>query len=164
MAVMDNLAVFSGSVSSAGAISGQTVTGTDTTVLATNVYDTTGATGAAQAQDIAKGEKLEIVANVLTAASGGTSVEIQYVSADNTALSTNLTVLGSSGAIAVASLTAGKQVAIPIGPADPRAIRRYIGVRYVTVGAVAAGAYFTSLQHRHGDNPQPAYANGFAVL
>jgi predicted RecA/RadA family phage recombinase len=163
MAIMDNAAVFSGSVSAAGALTGQAVSGTDTSVLATNVYDTTGATGAAQAQDIAKGEKLDIVTNVLVAASGGTSVEIQYVSADNTALSTNLTVLGSSGAIPVASLAVNKQVSFPIAAADPRAIRRYIGVRYVTVGAVAAGTYFTSLQHRHGDLPQPAYNSGFSI-
>jgi hypothetical protein len=163
MAIMDSAAVFSGAVSAAGVLTPQTVTGTDTSVLGTNVYDTTGGSPTGQNVDLGKGEEIDVVAQVLTAASGGTSVEIQVVSADNAALTTNLTVLGSSGAIPVASLTAGAQVMIDLPKANPRTVRRYVGIRYVTVGAVAAGAYFTSLQKVSGDLPQPAYASGFTI-
>lgn len=164
MAVIDALAVFSGGFSAAGAVTSQTVTGTDTSVLGSNVYDTTGGSPTGQNIDLGKGEDMDIVCRVLTAFSGGTSVEVQYVSADDTALGTNLTVLASSGAIAVASLPAGSQVVISVSPAQPRAIRRYVGIRYVLVGAVAAGAVFTSLQDEHGDVPQPAYQSGYTIL
>jgi hypothetical protein len=163
MAILDSFSTFSGSVSAAGVISGQTVTGTDTTVLSTNTYDTTGGTGSAQAVDLGKGQPFDIDAFILTAFSGGTSVEVQFVSADNAALSTNLTVIASSGAIAIASLTAGKKITLDVGKADPRTIRRYVGLRYVTVGAVAAGAVFAGFTAGSADLPQPAYASGFTL-
>lgn len=164
MALIDNFAIFSGAISSAGVISGQTVTGTDTSVVSTNSYDTQGGSPSAQNIDLGKGADLDIVARVMTAFSGGTSVEFQYVSADDAALTTNVTVLGSSGAIVIASLPLGTQVVVEANPAQPRTIRRFVGVRYVLVGAVAAGAVFTSLQDEHGDMPQPSYNSGFAVL
>lgn len=164
MAVMDNLTVFSGAVSAAGVISGQTVTGTGTTITGSNVYDTQGGSPSAQNIDLGKGEDLDLVFNVMTAFAGATSIEFQYVNADDTALSTNATVLASSGAIPIASLAAGAQPVLPLPPADPRTTRRYIGVKYVIVGAGSAGAVFASLQHRHGDIPQLSLKSGFAIL
>lgn len=160
MAIRDVLALFSGAYSS-GALTGQTVTGTDTSVVSTNSYDTRG--GSSQTVDLGKGEPLEVPVNVVTAASGGTSVEFQFISADDTALTTNVTVLSSSGAIPVANLTAGKQVVIAVAPVDPRTLRRYVGVRYVLVGAVAAGAYSAGFGHQEPDIPQPSWTSGFSV-
>jgi hypothetical protein len=163
MAAIDALNVFSGGFNAAGAVSYQTVTGTSTTVLGSNSIDTTGGLGAAQPTDLGKGEELDIVAQVGTAFVGATSIEIQYISADDAALTTNVTVLGSSGAIPIAKLAAGAQVVVPVPPVDPRALRRYVGVQYVIVGAGSAGSFFTALQRRHGDLPQPAYKSGFTV-
>lgn len=160
MAIRDVLALFSGAYS-AGALTGQTATGTDTSVVSTNSYDTRG--GGSQTVDLGKGEPLEVSVNVLTSASGGTSVEVQVVSADDTALTTNVTPLVSSGAIPVASVVAGKQINLTIPPVDPRTLRRYIGLRYVFVGAVAAGAYSAGFAHEDGDIPQPLWNSGFTV-
>jgi hypothetical protein len=164
MAVIDAFTVFSGAFSAAGVVSGQAVTGTNTSVVSTNVYDTQGGSPTGQNIDLGKGGDLDIVARVLTNFVGLTSLEIQYCSADDTALSTNLTVLGSTGAVPIAVLLAGNQVVLSVPPAQPRATRRYIGINYVIVGAGSAGAIFTSLQSEHGDVPQPAYQSGFTVL
>jgi hypothetical protein len=163
MAILDSFGTFSGTVSAAGVIAGQTVTGTDTSVLSTNTYDTAGGTSGAQAVDLGKGQPFDLDFFVLTAFAGLTTLEIQFVSADNAALSTNLTVIASSGAIALASLTAGKKVTLDVGKADPRTIRRYVGVRYVIVGAGSAGAIFGAFTAGSADLPQPAYTSGFSI-
>lgn len=164
MAVIDAYAMFSGSISAAGVISGQTVTGTGTTVVGTNSYDTTGGSPSGQNVDLGKGGELDLVFRILTAFTGATSVQFQYISADDAALTTNVTVLGSSGAIVAANLTAGAQVVMDIHPAQPNTVRRYIGVQYVIVGTQSAGTVTATLQPDHGDAPQPAYNSGFAVL
>lgn len=132
-----NLAV-SGSISG-NTVTGQTVTGTDTSVLSTNTIDLLAA------RDIAEGETLFMHSEVVTAASGGTSVEIQVIATDAANLTGNVTVIGSSGAIPIASLTAGARFAVPLRPRIGSLGQRYLGVRYVTVGAVAAGAYYTDI-------------------
>lgn len=138
MAVLDAYTLLSGSISAANVLTGQTVTGTDTSVVSTNSYDTRG--GLSQSVDLGLGTDLDILIRILTAWSGGTSVECQYISADDDALTTNVTVLASSGARPVAELTAGQLITLPMPPKGNRTLRRYVGVRYVTVGAVAAGA------------------------
>lgn len=165
MAIMDNLAVFSGAVSAAGAISGQSVTGANTTVTGSNVYDTQGGSPTGQNIDLGKGEKIETVFDVLVAFAGATSVEFQFVNADDTALSTNATVLSSTGAIPIASLVAGAQIPMNVPVADPRTVRRYVGVKYVIVGTITGTpTVFASVQHRHGDIPQQSLKSGFAIL
>lgn len=164
MALFDALAMFSGAISAAGAISGQTVTGTSTGVLGTNSYDTTGGSPSGQNIDLGKGGDLDIVFRILTAFVGATSVEFQFVQADDAALGTNLEVIASSGAVAEALLTAGSQVVVDVTPSQPRVTRRYVGVRYVIVGTQSAGAATATLQPDHGDFPIPAFNSGFAVL
>jgi hypothetical protein len=155
---VDNNLLLSGAVSAAGVISGQTVAATDSSVLSTNTIDL------GVARDMGEGsEFIYARSEVLTAASGGTSVEIQVIATDAANLTGNVTVVGTSGAIPVASLTLGSRWAVNINPRLASKGQRYLGVRYVTVGAVAAGAYFTDVGLEIQDG-QKFYPNGFAVL
>ena len=160
--IIDNNAIFSGSITNAAGssgtvVAGQTVTGTNTSVLSTNTYDL------GVARDIGKGEALELAIEVITAASGGTSVQFQLIQADDAALTSNVQVINQTDAIAVATLTAGKQVSLHVDRVDPLSAKRYLGIRYVLVGAVAAGAYFGAFVKSIAD-PQVNYPGGFAVL
>lgn len=68
---------------------------------------------------------------------GGTSLEVQFIESDNADLSAH-TVLATTGAIPVASLTAG---AVLMDTKLPMSVarRRYVGFRYVPVGTFTAG-------------------------
>lgn len=137
----------------------QTATGTDTSVLSSNTVDL------AVAQDKGEGRTLNALFTVSTAASGGTSVEFQVIAADAANLTGNVQVLGSSGAIAVGSLTAGKRVAVGIDPRLALQGQRYIGARYVFVGAVAAGAYLCSLGNAVDDGAKKSlFTSGYSVI
>lgn len=155
--IIDANTIFSGALSAAGVMTGQTVTGTNTSVLSTNTYDL------GVARDIGKGAPLEVAIEVMTAASGGTSVQFQIIEADDAALTTNVQVVVQTDAIPVATLAAGVQVPLHIDRVDPYPARRYLGIRYVLVGAVAAGAYFAAIVKDLADK-QVNYASGFAVL
>lgn len=154
---VDNNLVVSGAVSSTGAISAQTVTGTNTNVLSTNTIDL------GVARDMGAGSDfLKVRSEVLTAFAGATSVEIQAIVADDAALTTNVTVIGSTGAIPLASLTLGARFAAEINARIGSKGQRYLGVRYVIVGIGSAGAVFTDFGMEVQDNK--AYPSGFAVL
>ena len=165
MSIIDNNLQLSGSWVG-GVWTPQTVTGTDTSVLSTNNIDTTAGLGAAQPVDFGAGEPMQLLVNITTAFAGLTSLEIQYIQADDSAMSTNVNVLASTGAIPLASLTLGRQIDVNINRASlqPYPTRRYVGARYVIVGAGTAGALLATLVRNIGDVPQPAYKSGYAVL
>lgn len=91
-----------------------------------------------QARDIGEGTSLYMNFNVGTAFAGGTSTEFQAVVSDNADLS-NPTVIGSSGAIVTAGLTAAKGIAIKLNPQIGSTGKRYLGAKYVVVGTNSAG-------------------------
>jgi hypothetical protein len=165
MAILDVNALFSGSYAS-GVITGQSIIGTGN-ILGTNSYDTQAGltlnTGG-QNVDLGKGQDMDVQFDLTAAVAGGTSVEFQFVNADDAALGTNLTVLASSGAIPVASLGLGARVPMTVPKVDPRTLRRYVGVRYVIVGTTTAGAVSGGFTGFAGDYPQPLPKSGFAVL
>ena len=101
--ITDKLLVVSGTNDPGSAITGQTVT---STAVSTDKIDL------GTARDIGEGRDLYMVFTVITAYSGGTSVTMDVVTDDNAALSSPTT-RGSTGAIAVASLTAGARRALP---------------------------------------------------
>jgi len=111
----------------------QTVTGTNTSVLSTNTIDL------GIQRDIGEGRDLYLRTQVGTAFAGATSVEIQAIVADDAALTTNVTVIGSSGAIPLASLTAAARFAVELNPRIGSKGQRYLGARYVIVGTGSAG-------------------------
>ena len=152
----DNFLLVSGAISAAGVVSGQTVTGASS-VLSTNTVDL------GQARDMGSGEDFYARAQVLTAFTGLTALEIQAIVADDAALSSNVTVVGSTGAIPVASLTAGARFAWEINPRIASKGQRYLGVRYVPTGTGTAGAVFADFGIEIQDG-QKFYPAGFSVL
>lgn len=151
---MDNNTILSGS------ISGSTITGqalTTGTILSTNTYD------AGTARDFGEGEDLLARIEVVTTFVGGTSVTVNVIEADDAALSTNVTVLGSSGAIVTANLAAGARFAIEINPRIGSTGRRYKGLQYVIVGTYTAGAVIGDFGVEVQDG-QKFYPSGYAVL
>lgn len=152
---VDNNLQLSGSVSGS-TWTPQTATGTDTSVLSTNTVDL------GVARDVGEGQELFGRFECQTSASGGTSVEFQIIAADAAGLTGNVAVIGTTGAIAVASVTAGKRFACVINPRLALQGQRYMGARFVFVGAVAAGAYLADVGAEVAD--AKAYASGFAVI
>jgi hypothetical protein len=155
--IVDALLMLAGSISG-NTVTGQTVTGTNTSVLSANTVDLS------QARDLGEGDPdLYLRAETIVAASGGTSVEFQAIAADDAALTTNVTVIGTTGAIAIASLVAGSRFAAALNPRIASKGQRYLGGRFVLVGAVTAGAYAMDVGLEVQDG-QKFYPSGFAVL
>jgi hypothetical protein len=144
-----------------GSISGNTVTGqalfaSGATVLSTNTIDL------GVARDIGEGADLFGRVQVTAAFTGGTSVEFQWITTDAANLTGNVTVIGTTGAIPVASLIAGARFACAINPRLARQGQRYLGMQAVNVGANAAGTAYADIGIEVADFK--TYANGFAVL
>lgn len=160
--ITDKLTMFSGSVSSAGALSGQAIAASPT--VSTNSYDTgPRAIGGNQPARVGSGEELQVCVTVLVAPTVATSVEFQLIQADDAALTTNVEVISSTGAIAIASLTLLTNLYLEFRRTDPLAPRRYIGVRYVVVGtATSAGTYSAAMVANFADK-QTSYASGYSI-
>lgn len=135
---------------------GQTVTGTNVTVLSTNTVDLLAN------RDIAEGTNLFARMQTVTAFVGATSVEMQVITSAAAALTTP-TVIGTTGAIPVASLTAGSRFAAALNPKLGSVGQRYLGVQYVIVGAGSAGAVYTDIGLEIQDG-QKAYPAGYSIL
>ena len=153
--ITDNFLTLSGSWSN-GTWTGQTVTGASA-VLSTNTVDLL------QNRDIGEGNELNMRIGVPTAFTGLTALTAEIVVADDAALTTNLTVIGSSGAIPVASLTAGSRFVVGANPRIASKGQRYLGVRYTPAGTGTAGAVIAELGTDIADG-QKFYPVGFSVL
>lgn len=115
------------------------------------------------ARDIGEGENLYMNFCVPTALTGGTSVKFEVVVADDAAISSNVTVVGSSDAVAAASLVAGFNQAVRINPIIGSLGKRYLAARYTIVGTFSAGAVIADIVHDIQDGKK-SYASGFAVV
>lgn len=131
--------------------SAQDVKGTDKTTVSTNYLDTEVAGG-----DVSVGEPIEWAVTVTTAANGGTSVQFQLFTDDSSAFSSEV-LLDQTPAIAVATLVKGYTISRRI----PRGAKRYLRMKAVTVGAVAACNVDAGLV-KHSDAWQAAPAVGWA--
>lgn len=152
---VDNNLMVSGSISGS-TVTGQTVTGASS-VLSTNTIDLL------QARDIGQGADTFGRFQVVTAFTGLTALEMQVIVADDAALSSNVTVIGTTGAIPVASLTAGARFACDINPRIASKGQRYLGTRYVPTGTGTAGALTADIGIEIQDG-QKFYPSGFSVL
>lgn len=117
------------------------------------------------ARDIGEGEDLYMNFNVDTAftAAGAATMEMQVVVADDAALSTNVTVVGTTGAIAKTALVAGASFVARINPQIASLGRRYFGANYVvSTGPMTAGAITANVVHGIQDG-RKFYASGFSV-
>jgi predicted RecA/RadA family phage recombinase len=157
----------------AGSISGNTVTaanvfGSGTTIVSGsftggNVIDTASpGNPSGNVRDLGAGEDLYLRVQVATAAAGGTSMQFNVVAADDAAITTNVTVIGTTGAIPVASLTAGARFAVNLNPRIASKGQRYVGLQVVNVGANSAGAIYADIGPSIQDG-QKFYPSGFTV-
>ncbi|MFL9916405.1 hypothetical protein PQR75_13640 [Paraburkholderia fungorum] len=93
---------------------------------------------------------------------GGTSLAIALVSADDTALSTNLITHFNTGPILLANLTAKAMIAATRIP--PQRMRRYLGLIYTVVGTMTAGAVLAGIaEDLQSVMTTDQFAKGFAV-
>jgi hypothetical protein len=136
--------------------SGQTVTGASS-VLSTNTIDLS------QNRDIGAGEDLYGRFQVGTAFAGVTALEFQIIAADDAALTTNVAVLASTGAIPVAQLVANARFAANLSPRIGSKGQRYVGARFVPTGTGTAGTVTADIGLEVQDG-QKFYPGGFAVL
>lgn len=101
-----------------------------------------------------------LIVSVNTAFAGGTSLAVTLETADDAGLTTNATVIATSGTVVLAGLTKGTSLIAVQLPAV--LLRRYIGMRYTVVGTMSGGgsvdAYITL-------NPSinRIYKSGFVV-
>jgi len=127
---------------------------------------TTGVTGkGGGVRDLGEGKELFFNFAITTAvASAATSVTFEIVAADNAALTTNLVVLASTGAVGYASLTAGANIVLPVPPKIGSTGKAYIGARYTTAGDNSAGAgkVTTDIVEAIQDGKK-FYTSGFSV-
>lgn len=159
--ILDALLLLSGAVSAAGALSGQAVAGAGSFVSSNTIDAAPLALGGNQAGDMGSGEELNVEFSFLTAPTVGNSVKCQVIQADDAALATNVEVLSSTDDIPIAKLPAGTVIKLGINPA-PGAAKRYIGTRYVTVGAIATCSIVAAIvKDVQGKNT--AFKSGFTI-
>jgi len=115
------------------------------------------------ARDIGEGHDLLMNFAMTEAFAGGTSTNFEVIIADNAALSSNVVVVGASGAIVTADLTLGKNVAVRINPLIGSLGKRYIGARYTVSGTNTAGKVTADIVETIQDGKK-FYASGFSVV
>lgn len=115
------------------------------------------------ARDIGEGKDLYMNFAVTEAFAGGTSTNFEVIIADNAALSSNVVVVGASGATVTADLTLGKNIAVRINPLIGSLGKRYIGARYTVSGTNTAGKVVADIVEAIQDGKK-FYASGFSVV
>ena len=133
----------------------QTVTGASA-ILSTNTLD------ALQNRDLGGGGSFPVLFQVGTAFAGLTALEMQVITADDAGLTTNVTAIGSTGAIPLASLTTGARFYAGINSRPQQKGQRYIGCRYVPTGTGTAGSISAQIGGNVGDF-KPVYPVGYSV-
>ena len=156
MAYVDRLLTLSGSITG-NTITYQTTSSNASSVLSTDAVDL------GVARDVGQGMPLYARFQIGTAFAGGTSAEFQVIASDAADGTGNVTVVGSSGAIVVASLTAGARGAFFINPRLASRGQRYLTGRTISVGNNTAGTSFMDIGIEIQDGLD-FYASGFAVL
>lgn len=125
---------------------GTTLSKTQADVRAAGSYLSQNSINLGHARGGQLGAPLDLVFRVGTAFAGGTSVEFQEVCADDAALTSNLVVLSTTGAIAEAALTANTIVSQR--PATRDIPKKYYGIRAVGVGVHTGGDFDAMLVER----------------
>lgn len=157
--ILDNNLIVSGSVGGTAAsptITGQAITAT---AVSTNTIDLTNA------RDLFEGNDLLLLRILVTEAfATNTSLTIEIITTTDAALTTSIKVLGSSGAIPVASLTLGARFAIEGNALLGSTGQRYLGVRYTIGGSNATAGKILADFGAEVQDGQKFYTSGFAVL
>jgi hypothetical protein len=109
----------------------QSLIGTNTTIVSTNSIDMLTAN-----RNPGRGGPMRLMAHIVTALAGGTSVQAQIIQSANSNLSSP-DVLASGPTVVTANGVAGAEILdVPM----PDTTKRYLGIQYVIVGAMSAGA------------------------
>jgi hypothetical protein len=162
--ILDNFYTLSGAVSATGVLSGQAANGAGN-ILSTNTVDLAPLTlGNNQVGDYGGGEPLDIVFSILTAPTVGTSVQFQLIQADDAALTTNVQVINQTDALPIATLPINTIVPLHWDRAAPFAPKRYLGCRYVNVGAIATFSVAAFLTKHPQDVRNIFFRSGYSVL
>lgn len=156
--IMDANLIVSGTLggtATSPAITGQAITAT---AVSTNTIDLTNS------RDVFAGNDFLKLRLLLTAAFNNlTSLTIDIIQADDAALSSNVTVIGSAGAVPLAQLTQGRRLEVEGNTRIGSTGQRYLGVRYTVTGtAPSTGAILADFGDQVQDNK--TYPSGFAVL
>ena len=109
------------------------------------------------AENINTNRALQVACTVTTAFASGTNLTVNFVESDNADLSSP-TVLATSGAVAEASLTVGREL---LRTAVPRTSKRYLGFQFVTSGTHTAGKVFGGILRDTDDTVFPAQETGY---
>jgi hypothetical protein len=161
--ILDNFLTLSGSISPTGVLNGQAVNGAGSFV-STNTIDLAPLSlGGNQPADEGAGEPLAFEFSVLTAPTVGTSVQFQIIQADDAALTTNVQVINQTDAFPIAALPIGTLVPLHWDRAAPYTPKRYVGLRYVNVGAIATFSVFASTVKSMQDLKNIYFKSGFSV-
>lgn len=156
--ILDRNLIVSGSVG--GTATSPTLTGQAVTATAVS----TDSIDLSQARDIFAGNDMVKLRIDLTAAFATlTSLTFEIITTDNSDLTGNVTVVGSSGPVPLASLTLGARFLVEGNTRLRSTGQRYLGARYTVGGSNAtAGAVLADF----GDQAQDfkVYPTGYAVL
>ncbi|MBS0323580.1 MAG: hypothetical protein JSR19_06980 [Proteobacteria bacterium] len=161
--LLDNNLILCGSISAAGALTGQAMNGAGNVNSANTIDLGPLSIGGNQAGDSGAGEATKMVFTVLTAPTVGTNVQFQLIQADDAALSSNVQVIVQTDAFPIASLPAGTVVPLHLDRAAPYVPKRYMGARVVNTGAIATLSVFGALVKNVQDVKNLNYKSGFAV-
>lgn len=160
--IIDALLQFSGTVVG-NTITPQSIVGSGT-ITSTNVVDLAGVGVGNTARDLGQGEELNIEIGIGTAVAGATSVAFNLVMADDAAITANVQIVVSTGAIAIANLTAGALIALHVDRALPLPARRYMALQYVIVGTTTTGTVTAAMVKNFQDRGNNTLFNsGFVV-
>ena len=125
------------------------------TAVSTNTIDL------GSARDVGEGTALYMNFALTEAFANGTSVTFEVITSASANLGTP-TVIGSSTAVATASLTLGKNIVVRLNPDIAGKGQRYIGARYTIAGTFNAGKVTADIVETIGDG-RKFYASGFTV-
>ena len=165
--ILDKLNLLHGTMDAAGTLTGANAFASGANFMSTSCIDV-----GVNLRDLGEGQPLFGRFTITAAFTGGTSMEMQIIATDGTDQTAGtVTVLGTTGAILVASLTpssgtpptGGSRFVCAINPRLASKGQRYIGARFVNVGANAAGSLIADIGTDIQDGLK-FYPNGFAVL
>lgn len=157
--IIENNSVVSGTVPATGSVTGQAalpVAGTP--VISTDTIDLS------VIRDIGEGQDLYMVFTVVAAYNTLTSLQMEVIGATNAALSTGVVSIGSTGPVALASLTANATFYVRINPQNISTGTRYIGARYSTVGTTPTTGSVCAYITQDIQDGRKYYPSGFAVI